>query len=529
MSCFLNKTLRLLILASIVLGLVFRFADIGKKVYWGDEIFSAFRTFGFSTSAVVRESAGAQNASQLRAVLHPTFAQRGGAGRTIATLAAEEPQHPPLYFVLANGWSRVFGTSIAAFRTLSAVFSVLSLPAMYWLGLELFGPGLATWLAVALLALSPIQVIYAQEFREYSLWTLATIVLTACLLRAMRVWNASTWAVYGFVFAVNLYVYPPSGAIAAAQLLFAVAYDRSGRRRLVYPLAAGALGLALFSPWLVAIVRGLRQVAWMMRMVDVPRVSPLQTLRSFLSAARLDLFDFNVLGATTVNALLALPAISLIVYAAYVTYRRAPIKVWGIIFITIAACVLPVVVPDLVGTGIRTTQIRYYLPFYVATDLAIAFAIAFNVTNGPLGWRRAWTAVLTAVFAIRLGSLVASSRADTWWNKIEEQSKAIARVINATPDAAIVMGVNDDNVARALSIAQYLRGDIPTRLADESGPAGATEIPTAGLSGKHIFIVSPSNGVTREMDAVPHATVTCIVDEDQNCPDMLQLWKPPQE
>jgi uncharacterized membrane protein len=516
----LNKTLRFLIVASIALGLIFRFADIGKKVYWGDEIFSAFRVFGFSTSAVVRESVGAQNGAALRAVLHPTLAERAGASRTIATLAAEEPQHPPLYFLLANGWSRLFGTSIAAFRTLSAVFSVLSLPAMYWLGLELFGPSLATRLAVALLALSPIQVIYAQEFREYSLWTLGTIVMTACLLRAMRIWNAAAWTVFGLVLAANLYVYPLSGAVAAAQVLFAIAYDRPRGRRLAYPLAAGVLGLALFSPWLVVIVRGLPQVDRMMRMVLVPRVSPLQTLRSFFSAARLDLFDFNVLAAATVNALLALPALALIVYAAYVTNRRAPVKVWGIIFVTMAACVLPVVVPDLIGRGIRTTQIRYYLPFYVATDLAIAFALASKIATGPLRSRRAWTAVLTAVLAIRLGSLVASARADTWWNKIQEQSKSIARVINATPDAAIVMSVSDDNVSRALSIAQYLDGDVPMRLAD------ATGVPTTGLSGKHIFIISPSPEVTREMDVVPHATVTCIVDEDQRCPDMLQLWIP---
>jgi len=499
---------------------MFRFADIGKKVYWGDEIFSAFRAFGFCTSAVVRKSAGARNAAQLRAVFHPTLAERGGVGRTIATLAAEEPQHPPLYFVLANGWSRVFGTSIAAFRSMSAVFSALCLPAMYWLGLELFGAGLATWLAVALLSLSPIQVIYAQEFREYSLWTLGTIVMTACLLRAMRLWNAATWTAYGLALAASLYVYPLSGAVAAAQLLFAIAYDRSRGRRLVYPLAAGALGLALFSPWLVAIARGLPQVAWSMRMVVVPRVSPLQTLRSFLSAARLDLFDFNVLANAAVNALLALAALSLIVYAAYVTNRRAAVKVWGTIFVTMAACVVPAVVPDLIGRGIRTTQIRYYLPFYVATDLAIACALTLAITTGSRRSRRAWTTVLTAVIAIRLGSLAASARADTWWNKIQEQSKAIAGVINATPDAAIVMSVNVENVSRALSIAQYLHGDIPARFADANGVA------TTGLSGKHIFIISPSRDLTRAMDAVPHASVTCIVDEDQTCPNMLQLWVP---
>ena len=40
---------------------------------------------------------------------------------------------------------------------------------MYWLCLELFESSVTAWLAVAIIAISPFQIVYAQEARPYSL------------------------------------------------------------------------------------------------------------------------------------------------------------------------------------------------------------------------------------------------------------------------------------------------------------------------------------------------------------------------
>lgn len=40
---------------------------------------------------------------------------------------------------------------------------------------------------MALIAVSPFHVLYAQEAREYSLWTVTILLSSAALLRAMRV------------------------------------------------------------------------------------------------------------------------------------------------------------------------------------------------------------------------------------------------------------------------------------------------------------------------------------------------------
>ena len=69
-------------------------------------------------------------------------------------LALEESQLTRLYFVAARSWVQMFRDSIAVTTSLSAVFSVLPLPCIYCLCLELFEEWVIAWLAVAIIAIS---------------------------------------------------------------------------------------------------------------------------------------------------------------------------------------------------------------------------------------------------------------------------------------------------------------------------------------------------------------------------------------
>src|ERR1700687_6368825 len=48
--------------------------------------------------------------------------------------------NPPLYWVLARGWSSVFGRSEIGFRSLSVLFGVLTIPIIAILGRRLLSP-----------------------------------------------------------------------------------------------------------------------------------------------------------------------------------------------------------------------------------------------------------------------------------------------------------------------------------------------------------------------------------------------------
>lgn len=83
-----------------------------------------------------------------------------------------------MYFVMVKQWVQWFGNSITITRSFSALVSLLAFPLIYLLCQELFNSSVIGWIAVSLLAVSPLHILYAQEARSYSLWTV-TILLSS--------------------------------------------------------------------------------------------------------------------------------------------------------------------------------------------------------------------------------------------------------------------------------------------------------------------------------------------------------------
>jgi len=81
--------------------------------------------------------------------------------------SVNEP-NPPLYFVLAWPWSRLFGTGAAGMRSLSALAGVALVPLVWACGRELISSR-AGLVAAAFAAVNPFLIWYSQEGREYML------------------------------------------------------------------------------------------------------------------------------------------------------------------------------------------------------------------------------------------------------------------------------------------------------------------------------------------------------------------------
>ncbi len=93
----------------------------------------------------------------------------------MATLKADI--HPPLYYQILFGWVRVFGTGERAVRSLSGLFYILSVFAVYGLGRELYGSKTAL-LCAAIYLSSPLAILSAQFARMYALLSLLSILST---------------------------------------------------------------------------------------------------------------------------------------------------------------------------------------------------------------------------------------------------------------------------------------------------------------------------------------------------------------
>jgi hypothetical protein len=93
--------------------------------------------------------------------------------------------HPPLYFLLLAGWSRLFGATEAAARSLSGILYIAAASALFGL-VRSFWDRRTAVLAAAIYLSSPLALLAAHFARMYALVSLLAIVSTWAYL---RLWN----------------------------------------------------------------------------------------------------------------------------------------------------------------------------------------------------------------------------------------------------------------------------------------------------------------------------------------------------
>jgi len=92
--------------------------------------------------------------------------------------------NPPLYYVLAWGWSRVWGDGAFALRSLSWVFGVATIPAAYAAAATLSSRRIGV-ITAALTAVSPLLVWYSTEARAYALLVLLSTLSLLTFARTL--------------------------------------------------------------------------------------------------------------------------------------------------------------------------------------------------------------------------------------------------------------------------------------------------------------------------------------------------------
>ena len=253
--------IKILFLVLLLLGIFFRFVNLDKKIYWRDEALTSLQISGYTQKEFIQQAFNGQ-------IITPEDLQkyqRMGPGKsltdTINAFATETPEHPPLYYVILRLWMQTFGNSVGIMRSLSALISLLAFPCIYWLCMELFDSSLVGWMAVGLIAVSPFHVQYAQQTREYSFWTVTTLLSSAVLLRAIRVKTRVSWAIYAATLAIGLYCFSFSVFVAIAHGLYIlITSNFRFTKTLISYLAASIVGFITFIPWIWTTIYHLPEV-----------------------------------------------------------------------------------------------------------------------------------------------------------------------------------------------------------------------------------------------------------------------------
>ncbi len=167
--------------------------------------------------------------------------------------ALQDTPHPPLYYLLLHLWVKILGSSEAAVRSLSILFSALFMAVMYGLLRRLIGFRMALAL-MALLSFSPVFVYYGQQARPYALIALLSAAslyaFTEVLQHPRDRARAVLWAV-----SCGLLLYTQYLAFLwiAVQAGLVFRYLRPERSRILLYAAAGCSAVV---PWVLLAMGG---------------------------------------------------------------------------------------------------------------------------------------------------------------------------------------------------------------------------------------------------------------------------------
>ncbi len=475
---------RFLAIVALILGVFFRFINLDQKVYWGDEAYSSLRIAGYTTEEVVEATYTGEEigVEELQKYQRPNSER--GLVDTLKVLASEDSIHPPLYYIKARFWEQLFGSSVAVKRSLPVLISLFAFPCLYWLCLELFNSSLTAWVAIALVAVSPIHLLYAQEVREYSLWTVSVLLASASLLYALRVQTKWSWRIYALTLALSLYSHLFSGMVAIAQGIYVLLRERfHWSQRLKSYLLAATAALLLFLPWLFIFLSNKRQ-AYEQWEWTTESLSPLSFYQSWLTNLIRGFFDVQVASQDPFGLLfsydspityLMVLVFLLVAYAIYFLFRQAPKSVWLFVLILMAATTLPLVLLDLKSGGQRSTIARYHLPSYLGIQLAVAYLLSTKLSTVVLSrWQfMFWRFVIVTLIYCGIISCSLVAQSDTWWTKYSDYYNVqVAKIVNQSPTPLLW---SDSNYNRILSMSYAL--DPKVRLQLVNIPEETTEFP----------------------------------------------------
>ena len=504
-----QRQLFTLIISLLVLGIFFRFTNLDHKVYWHDEVYTSMRSSGYTGSEVSQEVFDGSVISVEDLQKYQRLSPKKDLGNTIDALT-KNPEHPPLYYLMMRFWMQLFGSSVTATRSLSAVISLLVFPSIYWLSLELFQSSLVGWVAVAIFTISPFHVLYAQEARQYSLWTVTILLSSASLLRAIsQTKHQNTqlpifpWGMYALTLALSFYTALFSGFVAVGHGIYVFATQRCRITKTVIAyILASITGVIAFAPWILIIVSNFTRLQektqWTTMQAPVSFLFKMWGLH--LSCIFIDLgLDIKHPFTYLVPPLLLL----MVVYSIYFLCSYTTKSVWLFVLVLIIFTPSCLIVPDLIWGGLRSAASRYFVPCYIGIILSVAYLFAtkisgirqtkkikyptilqilpakirrlatpatarFTYWKLSLLKRKLWQGIMLVLISGAVISCIVSSQAETWWNKtLDYHNHHIARIINQGTLPLVVGETYNVRTGNIISLSYSLEPKVKFQLIND--------------------------------------------------------------
>ncbi|MCT7948967.1 glycosyltransferase family 39 protein [Ancylothrix sp. C2] len=493
----LSANYRYFFVLILVLGIFFRFVHLEGKVYWIDESFTSLRISGYTETQLVEEVSQKGIIGIKTLQKYQKINPDKTVLDTIRGVATEEPQLTPLYFIIARFWAQVFGSSIVTIRSLSAVISLLIFPALYWLCQELFLAPFVSWIAIALMAVSPFHVLYSQEARPYSLWTVTIIFSCAAFLHAIKRQTVLIFFYYFMSLLVGFYTHLFFIFVVVIHAIYAAIQEHfkwtKTFSRFTVVWCAGFLALV---PWFLPIILHWEQVQnktnWQTQIMPGYYNA---LFKLWLVNFNLPFLDFNFASSRDfrfnfMGIAILLGGFYFICYSIYFTYRHSSPRIWQFILLLSILTFILLAIPDLLLGGMRSTVSRYLIPCYVGLQLAMAYFLANKIV---FSYKKAlWNFALGSMLSVGIISCAISSQSPVWWFKYNSNHNYnIAKIINQTKAPLLISEkdlnlINFQNLGNLLSLSYLLDEKVKLSLIIEP------KMPLIYHNFSDVFLYNPS-------------------------------------
>jgi uncharacterized membrane protein len=452
-------------LLAIAGGTALRFWNLSDQPYHNDEAWTALWLSGHNVTEMRNDLCGRVSTSQeLQRYLAVT--PEKGVRAAISSVAADDPKHGPVYFALLRFWLGVVGDSSGAQRAFSAILGLLAIPAAFFLARDLFESRFTGMIAAALVAASPLHILYSQDIRPYSLLVTMTLFSSWVLLTALRTNTRAAWVGYAASVIAGLYSHPLFLlAIGSHSVYLALrlrsehdaAFWRDSRlARFVRALLGAALA---FLPWMVIFLTVRRTnmgLGWL-----VGRASLRYLARSWASVWSHTFVDLTELRVARTNLIYAGIAISLCLVFLHL-WRRSGWKKGGLA-ISLLAVPLLLFIPADVVLGIQSSTVdRYWLTGLIGAELAVAFGLA-SATESVRALPRTLGAILLG--AVLTGGLYSSwlnLKAGPWIKGLAREYRVMGPIVNQADRPLLVCDCT--TIVRLLSFSPFLDADVEVAL-----------------------------------------------------------------
>jgi hypothetical protein len=156
----------------------------------------------------------------------------------------QQEDNPPLYYVVAWVWTRVFGTGEVGLRSLSALLGTATIPVAYAAAARL-ATVRAGLVAAGLAAVSPMLVWFSQDGRSYALMVLLAGISFLAFVRALQEPRPSWLAAWAVASAATLATHYYAAFLVGAEAVWLLTAHRRSRTVLVAVAVPAATLIAL--------------------------------------------------------------------------------------------------------------------------------------------------------------------------------------------------------------------------------------------------------------------------------------------